>query len=72
MRTSRLNFKTNMTLLTKQFTTKFETAPFSQIKMEDYKSAFEENIKAAKAEIDAITKPGMETRFMANGIKVVN
>jgi peptidyl-dipeptidase Dcp len=43
-----------MTLLTKQFTTKFETAPFSQIKMEDYKPAFEENIKAAKAEIDAI------------------
>ncbi|WP_026977032.1 M3 family metallopeptidase [Flavobacterium tegetincola] len=43
-----------MTLLTKQFTTKFETAPFSQIKMEDYKPAFEENIKNAKAEIDAI------------------
>lgn len=43
-----------MTLLTKQFATKFETAPFSQIKMEDYQPAFEENIKAAKAEIDAI------------------
>ena len=43
-----------MTLLTKQFTTKYETAPFSQIKMDDFKPAFEENIKNAKAEIDAI------------------
>lgn len=43
-----------MTLFSKKFTTKYETAPFSQIKMEDYKPAFEENIKAAKAEIDAI------------------
>ncbi len=44
----------NMKLLTKTFKTKYETAPFSQIKMEDYKPAFEENIKNAKAEIDAI------------------
>jgi oligopeptidase A len=43
-----------MKLLTQTFNTKFETAPFSQIKMEDYKPAFEENIKNAKAEIDAI------------------
>jgi oligopeptidase A len=43
-----------MKLLTQTFHTKFETAPFSQIKMEDYKPAFEENIKNAKAEIDAI------------------
>lgn len=43
-----------MTLFSKKFSTKYETAPFSQIKMEDYKPAFEENIKAAKAEIDAI------------------
>ena len=43
-----------MTLLTKTFTTKYETAPFSQIKMDDFKPAFEENIKNAKAEIDAI------------------
>ncbi len=43
-----------MTLLTKTFITKYETAPFSQIKMDDYKPAFEENIKAAKAEIDDI------------------
>lgn len=43
-----------MKLLTQTFHTKFETAPFSQIKMEDYKPAFKENIKNAKAEIDAI------------------
>ena len=43
-----------MKLLTQQFNTKYDTAPFSQIKTEDYKPAFEENIKAAKAEIDAI------------------
>ena len=43
-----------MTLFSKKFTSKYETAPFSQIKMEDYKPAFEENIKNAKAEIDAI------------------
>ena len=43
-----------MKLLTQTFNTKYKTAPFSKIKMEDYKPAFEENIKAAKAEIDAI------------------
>lgn len=43
-----------MKLLTQKFNTKHDTAPFSQIKMEDYKPAFIENIKAAKAEIDAI------------------
>ncbi|WP_438965882.1 M3 family metallopeptidase [Flavobacterium sp.] len=43
-----------MKLLTQKFNTKYTSAPFSQIKMEDYKPAFEENIKNAKAEIDAI------------------
>ncbi|MEZ4876562.1 MAG: M3 family metallopeptidase [Flavobacterium sp.] len=43
-----------MKVLTQRFTTKYETAPFSVIKMEDYKPAFEENIKNTKAEIDAI------------------
>lgn len=43
-----------MKLLTQKYNTKYDTAPFSQIKMEDYKPAFEENIKTAKAEIDAI------------------
>ena len=71
LRTSRLNFKTNMTLFTKQFTTKLETAPFSQIKMEDYQPAFEENIKAAKAEIDAIIN-NPETPTFENTIEALD
>ncbi len=43
-----------MKILTQKFQTKHDTAPFSQIKMEDYKPAFIENIAAAKAEIDTI------------------
>ncbi len=37
------------------FNTKHNTAPFSQIKLEDYQPAFIENIAKARAEIDAIT-----------------
>jgi Zn-dependent oligopeptidase len=43
-----------MEILTSTFKTKYNTAPFSQIKLEDYKPAFIENIAAAKAEIDTI------------------
>ena len=43
-----------MKTLTSTFHTKHNTAPFSQIKLEDYKPAFIENIAKAKAEIDAI------------------
>ncbi len=43
-----------MSVLTQTFNTKHNTAPFSAIKIEDYKPAFIENIAAAKAEIDAI------------------
>jgi Zn-dependent oligopeptidase len=43
-----------MKVLIQKFQTKHNTAPFSQIKLEDYKPAFIENIAAAKAEIDAI------------------
>lgn len=43
-----------MKTLTSTFNTKHNTAPFSQIKLEDYKPAFIENIAKAKAEIDAI------------------
>ncbi|MFE3868489.1 M3 family metallopeptidase [Flavobacterium sp. LS2P90] len=43
-----------MKILTQHFNTKYDTAPFSQIKLEDYKPSFIENISAAKAEIDAI------------------
>jgi oligopeptidase A len=44
-----------MKILTQKFQTKYDTAPFSQIKIEDYQPAFEENIASARAEIDLIT-----------------
>ncbi len=44
-----------MKILTEPFTTKHNTAPFSQIKIEEYQPAFEANITLAKTEIDAIT-----------------
>ena len=44
-----------MKTLTQKFNTKHNTAPFSQIKLEDYQPAFIENIATARAEIDAIT-----------------
>ena len=43
-----------MKILTQKFNTKYDTAPFSQIRLEDYKPAFIENIAAAKTEIDTI------------------
>ncbi|MDQ6529505.1 M3 family metallopeptidase [Flavobacterium sp. LHD-85] len=43
-----------MSVLTQYFNTKHNTAPFSQIKIEDYVPAFTEGIALAKAEIDAI------------------
>lgn len=43
-----------MSILTERFTTKYNTAPFSQIKIEDYAPAFTATIAAARAEIDAI------------------
>lgn len=45
-----------MSILTQHFNTKYDTAPFSQIKLEDYEPAFIENIATARAEIDAIIK----------------
>jgi Zn-dependent oligopeptidase len=43
-----------MSILTQYFNTKHNTAPFSQIKIEEYLPAFQEAIALAKAEIDAI------------------
>ncbi|MDX6190216.1 M3 family metallopeptidase [Flavobacterium sp. Fl-318] len=43
-----------MSILTQYFNTRHNTAPFSQIKIEDYFPAFQEGITQAKAEIDAI------------------
>lgn len=44
-----------MNALTQKFKTKYDTAPFSQIKTEDFLPAFKEAIASAKQEIDAIT-----------------
>jgi len=52
-----------MKILTQKFQTKYDTAPFSQIKMEDYQPAFIENIAAAKEEIDAIINNPAEPTF---------
>jgi len=43
-----------MSILTSYFNTKYNTAPFSQIKNEDFLPAFNEGIILAKSEIDAI------------------
>ncbi|MEY4834823.1 MAG: Peptidyl-dipeptidase Dcp1 [Bacteroidota bacterium] len=60
-----------MKILTSKFNTKHNTAPFSQIKLEDYKPAFIENISKAKAEIDAIiTNP--ETPTFENTIEALD
>lgn len=45
-----------MNILTQVFQTPYNSAPFSQIKNEDYQPAFEANIAAARAEIEAITQ----------------
>ena len=44
-----------MNILTQKFITKHNTAPFSDIKIEDYAPAFTTNINSARIEIDAIT-----------------
>lgn len=52
-----------MSILQQKFTTKHDTAPFSQIKNEDYLPAFNEGIAKAKAEIDAIVNNTEEPTF---------
>lgn len=52
-----------MNILTQKFNTKHDTAPFSQIKNEDYLPAFQEGIASAKAEIDAIVNNLSEPDF---------
>jgi len=60
-----------MKILTQKFNTKYDTAPFSQIKMEDYKPAFIENIASAKAEINAIIN-NPETPTFENTIEALD
>ncbi|MBY8962838.1 M3 family metallopeptidase [Flavobacterium sp. D11R37] len=52
-----------MNILTQKFNTKHDTAPFSQIKNEDYLPAFQEGIASAKAEINAIVNNPSEPDF---------
>ena len=58
-----------MNILTSTYTTKYNSAPFSQIQMSDYQAAFEATIASARAEIDAITnnpeKPTFENTIEA-------
>lgn len=58
-----------MEILLQPFTTKYNSAPFSQIQMSDFQPAFEATIKAARAEIEAITnnleKPTFENTIEA-------
>lgn len=46
------------------------TAKLKEVSVDELKH-YAEDAKKPQAEIDAITKPGMETRFVATGIKVV-
>jgi peptidyl-dipeptidase Dcp len=60
-----------MKILTQHFNTKYDTAPFSQIKLEDYKPSFIENIASAKVEIDAIVNNPQSPTF-ANTIEALD
>lgn len=52
-----------MSILTHHFNTKYNTAPFSKIKNEDYLPAFKKGIELAKAEIDAIVRNPIKPTF---------
>ncbi len=58
-------------LLTQQFNTKHDTAPFSQIKTEDFKPAFVEAIGMARKEIDSIIG-NQETPTFENTIEALD
>ena len=59
-----------MSVLLHKFTTKHDTAPFTQIKTEEYLPAFKEGIASAKAEIDAIVN-NPETPTFENTIEAM-
>ena len=60
-----------MSILTTKFETKFDTAPFSKIKNEDFLPAFQEGIALAKAEIDAIVQ-NKDTPTFENTIEALD
>jgi peptidyl-dipeptidase Dcp len=52
-----------MSILTHHFNTKYNTAPFSKIKNEDFLPAFQKGIELAKTEIDAIVRNPIKPTF---------
>ncbi|MNR97879.1 Oligopeptidase A [compost metagenome] len=52
-----------MSILTHHFNTKYNTAPFSKIKNEDFLPAFQKGIELTKAEIDAIVRNPIKPTF---------
>ena len=52
-----------MNILTQKFNTKHETAPFQEIKEENYLTAFQELIAQSEKEIDAIANNPAEATF---------
>ncbi|SFE72521.1 M3 family metallopeptidase [Flavobacterium xueshanense] len=52
-----------MSILTHHFNTKYNTAPFSKIKNEDFLPAFQKGIELAKSEIDAIVRNPIKPTF---------
>ena len=52
-----------MNILTQKFNTKYETAPFQEIKEENYLPAFQELITQSEKEIDAIANNSAEATF---------
>ena len=52
-----------MSILTQKFNTKYETAPFQEIKEENYLPAFQELITQSEKEIDAIANNPAEATF---------
>jgi peptidyl-dipeptidase Dcp len=59
-----------MNILTQKFQTPFDTAPFSQIKHEDFMPAFQDGIAKARTEIDAIVN-NSETPTFENTIEAL-
>lgn len=59
----KMNPNNTTNILTSKFNTKYNTAPFSQIKIEDYKPAFEETIKMAREQVDQIISNLEEPNF---------
>ena len=52
-----------MNILTQKFNTKYETAPFQEIREENYLPAFQELIAQSEKEIDAIANNPAEATF---------